>query len=370
VKLQDVLRTRPNGDPVAAGTDVEIRLLSDDTLLDTVQTDADGVFTYESDANPGPVYYTFEYGGETRVHSTQSVMPVDGTDLSALRYLFQFIKNGVIQAFPGYPTLAGGRLRASANGTNMQVTVAAGAAIGYGIMHVQATPKVYTVPANTSGSTRTDSINLRFFYDEATKGQTYVYYASGYATYEPDPNQALGYVEIPLAQVTVDNGVTAIASGKVSDLRVFCSPQIAPGYVTSAMLDPTIGIYPQVHNVNLTDTAFSNRPITVGTAVTCISSSVVLPTGSWSGQLHYEAFTHPGNATTATITGTWDATTANATVGNGTFINWDPLHTIVPLTNVSGTKTVTLKVTLPTETPASGAYITGARIYGTLIRTA
>lgn len=356
------------GDPVAPATPVEVRRISDDVLLDTVVTDADGYFEKVfNNGNPGPVYTEATLGGTTRKNSSLTTIPADTNDISALRYALSTFTSGVVFLFPG--NNAGGGLLVTANGSNMIVTVATGAAVAYGLTHVQRATRQFTVPANASGVTRTDSIFLRFTYSGAEPGQTNVFYAEN-STYPPqdsDVAQDAGFVDIPLALITVDNGVSSIALNKVTDTRRYASPQIRSGYIQSHQLASGVGT-PNVENINIQQGG--GALVVSTTALTTIfTDSVELPTGSWSGQVHYEFNAYKSNGDTVVLTAVWGGTTETYTYGDSsTFIPSIHGHIPINIENATGTIAVALRATF--SNADSAHVIVGGRIYGTLVRTA
>jgi hypothetical protein len=117
------------------------------------------------------------------------------------------------------------------NSSDREVHVRAGK---YGIVqghawYSGASDFVLSIGANTSGSTRVDTVVLRL--DRSTWDVTAVVRAgtpgAGAPSLQRDSGDT-GLWEIPVANVTVDNGAAVIASGKVTARTLFQSAAIRP----------------------------------------------------------------------------------------------------------------------------------------------
>lgn len=345
--IRGFLRGTDSALPVAAGTDVEIRKIDDDTLLDTVTTDADGIFEYQVDGNPGPVYWTATVGATTKTVRSDLVMPVGPIDMSALRHAFGTWSTGVILSYPN--SNGSNRLRVTANGSDMDVTVNTGAAIARGIIHDQSAQKTITIATAPDVGSRTDAIFIRFYYSGARAGETIIH-CNTIGSMQPDTNHDAGYIDMPLAYVTVDAGVTAIATNKVQDKRPFATPQSIPS--------------PSVVNINK---YLAGKVTGSNTSETLIDTSETLPDGKWSGTLTFrlEAYVTSG------VDYCWITATAGGTSGSSYSVpvrdQASPLEYVIQFTDVSsGSKALKLDLK---SAEAGIKFANNIRISGTLIKT-
>lgn len=367
--IRGFLRGTDSALPVAEGTDVEIRKIDDDTLLDTVTTDADGIFEYQVDGNPGPVYWTATVGDTTKTVRSDLVMPVGPIDMSALRHALGTWSAGVITSYPN--SNGTNRLKVTANGSDMDVTVNTGAAIARGIIHDQSAQKTITIATAPDVGSRTDAIFIRFYYSGARAGETIIY-CNTIGSMQPDTNHDAGYIDMPLAYVTVDAGVTAIATNKVQDKRPFAGPQgvvIPDGSITAAKLASDV-ILPTVHRINYV----GNGSGTGGSFTNVINQSHSLPSGKWSGQLTYvvegELWGTSGSTSTMKMRSQFGSTTE--TVQNQVSIDTDTvrpftLMNVMGFDDQSGSKILKIDCSGLSGTDYWAAK--NCRIYGTLFKT-
>lgn len=231
--LRDVLRALPSGAPVAAGTEVKIYREADDALLGTVVTDADGVFAFSANGNPGPVRYEAVVGSSTKIHSTHGIMPVASLDLSGLRGVLASFQAGVVYGY-------GGDLEVVADGVSLDVAVDSGVALARGVIHRQETPQVFAL-ATAASNPRIDTIAVRFYLAEsgADTGRTELVRlvgAEAVTPVAPTLTNTASVIEVPLADIRVDVGVLGIASDKVTDRRAITMPLVPNKAITKAML--------------------------------------------------------------------------------------------------------------------------------------
>lgn len=120
-----------------------------------------------------------------------------------------------------------GYLKVTATGVNMQTTVSPGEAFIRGFFYQTDAPITLTHVSNTAGNPRLDLVvlqldtNLDLIKVVIKQGTPSATPVAPTPTY---PTVLTGNIyEIPLALVRVENGVTAIASTKVTDSRVFTS---------------------------------------------------------------------------------------------------------------------------------------------------
>ena len=217
--VSDSLHNRSNGNPIS-GVTVELFRASDDGSLGTTTTNADGVFTFDLEVNPGPTYYKVTIGDTTKRHSTFGTQPVRDLDLSALVPWQTIWSNGVN---PEY----GSALAVTANGSNMVLTVGSGAGIADGQPFYLASPITRTVTTAHASQPRIDLLYAAVYNaDSADMGKVEVVLLAGTPSSSPAaPAPTITNGEyIPLAEIRVDASVTSIASNKVTDKRVMSRP--------------------------------------------------------------------------------------------------------------------------------------------------
>lgn len=219
--ISDALHNRSNGNPIS-GADVDLYLVSDDSSpLDSTTTDSNGVFLFELDTNPGPMYYEVTVGDATKRHSTFGIQPVRDLDLSALVPWQTIWTNGVNPTY-------GDAFEVTANGSNLILTVGSGAGIIDGQPFYMAASDTLTVTAAHASLPRIDLAYAAVYNaDSADMGKAEILLLAGTPAASPSaPTPTItdgDYIE--LASIRVDAGVTAIAaSGKVTDLRTNSRP--------------------------------------------------------------------------------------------------------------------------------------------------
>lgn len=203
---------------------MEIRKVSDNSLVASVTTDSNGrgIFSAATVGDPGPVIATYtDLAGDVKVHSGEVVGQAGG-------FLWIDTINDALQALGIGRVISGylNELLPTANGANMNIAVASGAAILQdGFVYVREASGNVTIGAANPTNPRIDRIVLRLTREgQATQGTVALAVVAGTAASSPvAPNltQTSATWEISLAQVLVDAGVTAIAAGKVTDERAF-----------------------------------------------------------------------------------------------------------------------------------------------------
>lgn len=293
MRIQYPLTDKPDGNPISGQT-VTLHLVSDDTELDSTTTDADGVFTFDLDFNPGPTYYQTTIGGVTLRHSTQAIMPVDTLDLSAIAPFQTIWTNGVNPTYEDALVVA--------TGFGLSYAVGRGAAIIDGHPFALDVAQLDSIPTAHASLPRIDLIYLAFYSSAATEpGMWEIGYLAGTpaaSPVTPTPTVTDGSY-IPLASVRVDAGVTSIASGKVTDLREFTTPtgtgivlevdDVSKGTVTGIDLkSPLYGTYVSaslpadvgIHRGMVTpvqDASVDNTPVALSTTTETLLDSCTLP---------------------------------------------------------------------------------------------
>lgn len=226
MKVSGSLYSHTTGNPISGAT-VDLKLADDDSTLDSTTTNSDGVYTFDLELPPGPVYTTSTVGSTTERRSSHGTMAVDDIDLSALAPWQTIWNNGVN---PSY----GSALEVTANGSNMVLTVGTGAAIIDGQPFYVGTPQTLTVTTAHATQPRIDLLYLVGYNRNSTDvGKFELVLLAGTPSASPAaPTPTITNGDyISLATIRVDAAVTAIAaSGKVTDTRTNSRP--ATGGIT------------------------------------------------------------------------------------------------------------------------------------------
>lgn len=231
--VRGYVRTIKDGQPVPDGTEVRLRSHADESLLATLVTSG-GMYRHQFLGSPGPYYAEVEYAGETHRSSSKVVGLSGPTSIGGLPLMFRLWHDGYI---PGVLN----DLAVTSTGAGMQVRVGEGAALVRGVLYDQHEPLPLAIAAAESQA-RIDLVVLRVVpagADENTEGTAFVTVKKGTPSSAPVPpglTQTSDLWEIPLAAVTVDPGVSSIASNKVADRRPRADVRIADGQIVTAML--------------------------------------------------------------------------------------------------------------------------------------
>lgn len=213
-------------DPVsgggASGATVDLKKHADGSTVTSDSTDANGLYEMANDTvgYPGPVYEEVTVGATTKRRSGNVSGQVGGfLWLSDIVDVFKSFGSGVLKN-------VGSELAVSADGADMQVDTAAGAAfIKDGAVYVQEAVKALTIGAADATNPRIDRIVLRMTREgQSEQGKIVHAVLAGTAAASPSApalTQSSTLWEISLAQVRVDAAVTTIASGKVTDERTY-----------------------------------------------------------------------------------------------------------------------------------------------------
>lgn len=213
-----IIRDIPNADPVVGAT-VTLHLESDDSQIDSTTTDSSGRFSFTVEPWPGDCYAEWDAGTVVKRFTTGSIMPVGTLDLSALESFLTIWSDGVN---PNY-----GDAFAVSTSTLMNVAIGSGVAVIDGRLVWMSTGTTQAIAAAHSTLNRKDVIYLASYDEDATApGKWEIGYLAGTpasSPTRPTPSVTNGDYLL-LAEVTVDAGVTSIASGKITDLRANASP--------------------------------------------------------------------------------------------------------------------------------------------------
>lgn len=202
---------------------VTLKTVNGDTSVTTDASNASGLFEM-STANvgyPGPVYETFEVSGETKIRSGEVWGQIGGMLWpDTLADVFQAFGIGVM---PGFGT----NLAVSADGSDMNVDIAAGVAVlKDGIPYVLEAATSLTIGTADATNPRIDRIVLSLTREGQTdQGKIDLEVLAGTPAASPSApslTQSSSVWEISLAQIAVGAGVSTIAADKVTDERTYC----------------------------------------------------------------------------------------------------------------------------------------------------
>lgn len=228
------ITTIPEGNPVPADTQVEMRLHADNSLVATTGTDAQGWFQFRQIGNPGPHYFVADYEDEVHISSSRGTGMAGVVDLANLPLFIRSFQSGYIDGVLN-------NLAVTAAGTGMSVTVAAGAGYYRGILYDQHEPLAVPIAA-PAAQARIDLVVVQVVPEgggDTIEGRSRIILKEGTPSTSPVApglTQTSTLWEEPLAEVRVDPGVSAIASNKVTDRRAIFTPILAPKSVTREML--------------------------------------------------------------------------------------------------------------------------------------
>jgi hypothetical protein len=216
------VRDPATGAGVAAQT-VTVKKVTDDSTVDDVATNADGIaiFSVGDIGNPGPIYTEFNDGSNDKIKTGEVIGQVGGfLWVDAINDAFKALGEGRVVAG------AANELACTENGANMLISVETGAAIlKDGYVYVRETAGNVTITAADATNPRIDRIVLRLKRESETdRGTVTLVVLAGTPAGSPAApalTQSSTTWETSLAQVLVDAGVTAIAVGKVTLEREF-----------------------------------------------------------------------------------------------------------------------------------------------------
>lgn len=232
--IRGFVRTVPAGLPVPDGTPVELRAEHDNEFL-AATTTVDGLYVFERDGT-FPPYRVVAYADEVTKITSSLVTGMTGpTTLSTLPYMFRSWSDGVIEDVFG-------ELAVTANAVNLNLAVAAGAAHVHGIVYDQLASRTVTLAPADPTNPRIDTIAVEVAPAGSgltLEGRSELVVLTGIPSASPVAPalaQSSTVWQLPLADVRVDAGVTAIATNKVSDRRVPSAPAIPDGTIKPVKL--------------------------------------------------------------------------------------------------------------------------------------
>lgn len=228
--IRGFVRTVPDGAPVPDGTPVELRAELDNEFLAQTTT-VGGMYEFARDGTYPPYRVIAVHDDITKITSSLVTGMTGPTTLSTLPYMFRSWSDGIIEDVFG-------ELSVSANAVNMNMTVASGAAHVHGIIYDQLGDRTLTLAPADPVNPRIDTIAVEVApagSGMAIEGRSDLVVVQGQTAAEPVPpalTQGAAVWQMPLADVRVDAGVTAIATNKVVDRRVPSAPYIPDGTIT------------------------------------------------------------------------------------------------------------------------------------------
>lgn len=227
--IRGFIRTTPGGAFVGDGTSVELRAEADNALLDTTTT-TNGEYIFTRDGTFPPYRVIAVTPDVTKITSSKVTGMTGATTLSSLPYMFRAWSDGVIAAIFA-------ELEVTASGGSMNVAVASGAAAVHGIVYDQISSRNVTIPAADATNARIDTVVVEVApagAGEDIEGRSELKLIVGSPAASPVApalTQTDTVWQYPLADITVDAGIAAIAAGKVTDRRTFASPSLVAGSV-------------------------------------------------------------------------------------------------------------------------------------------
>lgn len=209
------------GEPVSDGTTVEFRSELDNALLASTTT-VGGEFEIVRHGSFPPHRIVTALGGEVHVQTSKTVGMTGAVNLSLLPYLIQVLSDGVVRNVLN-------ELAVTANGANMNLSVQSGVAIARGIIYDQLTSTTLTVEAADPIRPRIDTVAIEVVpagAGEDIEGESKLVLVKGEPSSAPNPPsliQSATKWQIPIADIRVDTGATAIGQNKVTDRRTYAA---------------------------------------------------------------------------------------------------------------------------------------------------
>lgn len=242
MELRGLVTTIPNDAPVPASTEGQIRRLSDNSLVATVTTDAEGWYEYIQNGNPGPFRVYWNYSDVVKNSYSKVTGPSGAVDVAGIPLLFRSFSNGIIDGL-------GDDMICTASGSNMNISVALGAALVQGLIYDQRTVSTLTVTAANT-QPRIDTIVVEVVppgAGEDIEGRTEVKILVGTpaaSPVAPTLTQTSSLWQFPMFNIAVGANVTVIGSDKLTDRRLFARATIPADSITPTELnDDALAVY-------------------------------------------------------------------------------------------------------------------------------
>ncbi|MGB3330022.1 MAG: hypothetical protein WBA46_13765 [Thermomicrobiales bacterium] len=207
--LKDRVLVKSSNAPVVDGTQVEIRLLDTNALLDTVTT-TNGYFEWQVDGYPGPIYYQCNQSGATKTHSSLSVGPAGAFQLGEMQDQMNFFVGGIVRGLDN-------ELAVTPQVSGLTVDVATGAMTSKGLIYRQYAVRPLTfVPAAPDNATTNDyGIYVEFSGRTSTlPGKTQLVVSN--VAIGNEPPLPTGVWRVLLAKVRIAPGQTSLTGGDIT----------------------------------------------------------------------------------------------------------------------------------------------------------
>lgn len=205
-----------------SGATVYVKKHSDASTVTSDATDANGLYEVDADTlgYPGDVYEEVTVGSTTKIRSGRVWGQLGGLIwASDVPDVFSALGVGVVSGYSN-------ELAVSADGSDMQVDIAAGMALlKDGCPYVLEAADALTIGAADPSNPRIDRIILRLTREGQTdQGKIALMVLAGTPAGSPSApalTQTSATWDLSLAQIEVGTGVTVIASNKVTDERTY-----------------------------------------------------------------------------------------------------------------------------------------------------
>ena len=205
-----------------SGVTVSAKRHDSDATVTTDGTDANGLFEIDHDTlgYPGPVYWTATSGGDTIVRSGNVTGQINGLFYGGdIPDVFQALGQGVV------PDI-GGELACSADGTDMDIDIAAGLLIHKdGLPFLLEAADLVTLSNGDGANPRIDTVVVRLTREGQTaQGAIVLAVLQGTPAASPSQptlTQSAATWEYPLCDVAVGTGVSTVSNGNITDRRTY-----------------------------------------------------------------------------------------------------------------------------------------------------
>jgi len=233
--IRGYIRRVDDGSAVPDGTAVAIRRHVDDSLISTAVT-VGGMYELVLNGSPGPYYIRAAIADEVHISSSKVVGMSGPLDVGNLPLYFRGLwSDGYIAGFLNESSVY-------SSGAGMAVLVRSGVHLVKGVLYDQPGEESLTIDAPDT-QPRIDTVVIEVMVPGSgpdVEGRTRLVVKKGTpaaSPVAPSLTQTTGGIwEHPLANITVDPGVSSIASNKVADVRVPANVQISNGYIDTDMI--------------------------------------------------------------------------------------------------------------------------------------
>ena len=260
--VRGIVATVGTGAPVPNGTQGEMRRLSDNSLIATLETTS-GWFDYSQNGNPGPFKITWDYAAQIKIQYSKVTGPSGSADIGSLPLIFRTFTNGVISG-------VGSDLNITATGSDMNVQAAIGAALVQGILYDRITAGALAISAADGSNPRIDTVVVEVVptgAGEDIEGRAELKVVAGTpaaSPVAPTLTQTSSLYQFPVKDVLVGTGVSVIGSDKLTDRRVYARTSLPAGGVGTTELADGSVTTAKIADLNVTTGKIANDAITTG----------------------------------------------------------------------------------------------------------